>query len=243
MKLLTFTLFGLAIARSFSAEAATVIDLGSLGAASGSTTFLEASSYNDADVHTVRFLFTTSSPGTLSIGLAYQQEVRSTLREVCPDPTDPSSCFVEPTGDYQDYAGVDLRKLALGLEGAAVSETALPSGFQSLITGGAGEGIPSFGFDFITYDFDLGQEFAVSSTGSHFADLTGFGLIRGPDFPGEGGGSVQYTFSFEPLAASIPEPATWMMMIFGLVLVGAAVRRSEAARMVRASGRSLARST
>ena len=207
------------------AVAATVIDLGLLSTASGAVAYPEASSYDESDLQTARFLFAVGSPGTLSIALGYTQEERSPLIEVCTDPNDPGTCEVQPNGNYQDYAGVDLRSFTLGLEGQAGSTIALPEGFTDLVIGGPGMGKPSFGFDSIVYSFDIGRDFTIGAGGSYFADLAGFGLIRGPDFPGEGGGQVNYSFSFAP--AAVPEPATWLMLIAGFGIVGAAIRRSR----------------
>lgn len=206
------------------AAAATVIDFGLLSIANGSVAYPEAASYNDADLQTTQFKFAVGGPGTLSVAFGYTQEERSPLVEVCTDPNDPGTCEVQPNGNYQDYAGVDLRSFTLGLEGQAGSTIALPEGFTDLVIGGPGMGKPSFGFDSIVYTFDIGRDFTLAG-GSYFADLSGFGLIRGPDFPGEGGGQVNYSFSFAP--AAVPEPATWLTLIAGFGVVGAAIRRSR----------------
>ena len=205
-------------------SAATIIDLGNLGLASGNVSYAEAASYDDGDLQFTRFLFLVGGPGTRSVSLGYRQETRSPRVETCPDPADPDSCFVEPDGNYQDHAGVDLRTFTLGLQGQAGSTVALPTGFVDAVTGGPGAGIPSFGFDTIVYSFDLSREFALPGDGSYFADIAGFGIISGPDFPSAGGGQVAYTFSFQPRGA-IPEPPIWATLVLAFGLVGHCLRR------------------
>jgi hypothetical protein len=215
----------LGLSYSYPVYAAEVIDLGALGSRTGTVSFSEASSYSEDGYQTTKFLFSVASPGTLHVVLGYSQQLRSPLVEVCPDP---DSCYVEPSGDYQDYSGVGLRSFLLsGPDGSTF--TALPSGFEDMVVGGAGTGIPSYGFDSVVFDFDLGRDFKLASSGSYSANLSGYGLIRGSGFSGSGGGLVNYFFSFQPVISPVPEPSTWAMMILGFGLTGYAIRRRKGA--------------
>ncbi len=111
MRVLKRLVFCLALVSGTLAVGAATIDLGPLGAASGTVQYSEPASYSPADQQTTRFLFAVAGPGTLSVGLNYSTALRSPLVEVCPDP---DSCYVEPSGAYLDYSGVDLRSFTLG---------------------------------------------------------------------------------------------------------------------------------
>jgi hypothetical protein len=203
-------------------------DLGTLGTATGTTSFVQAASYTSDDEQRHRFTFDTSTAGTLNLALYYSDELRSPLVEICPDPDDPNSCYVEPNGDYQDYAGVRLTRLVLTSGTGSVVEVALPEGFIDLLSGERpGRGYPSFGFDSIDTSYWLENPFSIGA-GSFTADLYGFGLIRGASFSGEGGGIVSYAFDFS--AAAIPEPASWALMVAGFAIAGAGVRGARSQR-------------
>lgn len=198
-------------------------NLGTLGSASGTATFSEAASYNPADEQRYRFTFNAASAGTLKVSLFYEDELKSPLVEVCPDPNDPDSCSVEPNGDYQDYSGVRLTRFILSPTGGAGSETALPTGFIDSLSGErSGRGYQSFGFDAVWTSYWLENPFVIGA-GSFTADLYGYGLIRGPGFGGEGRGVVSYGFEF----TAVPEPASWALMVAGFGLAGLGLRRAQ----------------
>lgn len=198
-------------------------DLGVLGSATGMASFGEAASYDAADEQRYRFTFATAKPGTLTVFLNYGQEIRSPLEEICPDPDDPNSCFVQPTGAYEDLAGVRLTRFVLTPSAGSAFEATLPEDFIDSLTGERpGRGYDSFGFDTIFTSFELENPLAIGA-GSFTADLYGYGLIRGPSFDGDGGGTVTYAFDF----AAVPEPTNWALMIAGFGLAGAGLRWAQ----------------
>lgn len=83
-----------------------------------------------------------------------------------------------------------------------------------------------------------GVEFAIGSTGmAEFRYLTdlllGPGKINTLTITGTTGGDASYsgTLSFSN-AAGVPEPSTWLMMIFGIGFAGMALRRRQAVRVL-----------
>lgn len=82
-----------------------------------------------------------------------------------------------------------------------------------------------------------GVEFAIGSTGSvefrYLANLLlGAGQTNTLTVSGMSGGDSSYsgTFSFSG-AAGVPEPSTWLMMIFGIGFAGMALRRRQTVRV------------
>ena len=55
---------------------------------------------------------------------------------------------------------------------------------------------------------------------------TCFGTFSGSDLCGSG--YVRLTYDYNPVAAAVPEPATWAMMLFGFAAVGYSIRRRRA---------------
>jgi hypothetical protein len=205
------------------AMAATVTDLGLLGTRTGSVSFPEASSYSSDDIQIARLQFSVSRPGTLNAAFGYFTQVRSPLLTICPEP-EPESCYIEPSGNYQDFAGVRLQSFTLGKLGGPSETVDLPGGFVDQINGGPGVGQPSYGFDSVTFYYDLAQDFVIGAPGSYYVDLSGYGLIRGADFSGAGGGVVAYGLAF---SSSVPEPIIWAMMLGGFGMVGGAMRSAR----------------
>ena len=79
-----------------------------------------------------------------------------------------------------------------------------------------------------------GTALTRSPTGSfEFATIQNFGVMAGNQFlrvTGTGGGNGDYsgTFVFTPMAAAVPEPSVWALLILGFGLVGFAMRRNKA---------------
>jgi hypothetical protein len=201
------------------------VNLGVLGHANGTVTFGEANSYDAIDEQRFRLSFSTASAGRLKLSLLYEDEIRSPVIVVCPDPDDPNTCSPEPSGDYQDYAGVNLTRFVLTPSSGAPVQLKLPDDLDSVTA--------AYGFASVWTSYLLEDELAIGR-GAFTADIYGFGVIRAASFDGTGGGLVSYSLDF----TAVPEPASWALMIGGFGLIGLAQRRRRqgAAVGLRTSG-------
>ena len=90
-------------------------------------------------------------------------------------------------------------------------------GTSTLLTGGAIVGSPTL--------FDSGSQTDAQTNGVVTYTATG-ARISGATFASTGN-----SFEFDNLAAAVPEPAMWGMMILGFGLVGGALRRRSTAKV------------
>lgn len=114
----------------------------------------------------------------------------------------------------------------LGDFDAASSDTAEPfnSAFWLMVTGyRAGAAVGSF----------IGQ---IGVDGYRTYSGKGFGQVDRVSFDGEDGGFALDNISLDKVAAPVPEPATWTMMIAGFGAAGMSLRRRRGARRSLAVG-------
>jgi len=112
------------------------------------------------------------------------------------------------------FGGIKLYKPADSMTGALVGVNAHPS----LIS--------STHFIITPYDYVSGADLGTSTATYLNTTLDTFGMAAGNSYTWTwGDGKTTDTFTINILAAAVPEPATWAMMIMGFGMVGATMRR------------------
>lgn len=115
----------------------------------------------------------------------------------------------------------------------------LPTGLVSSTISSIFTTNTSNNIDFTNVSLNMLPFTTVSSGQVEFRTLTGAPIFNGNQtltISGMSGGNGSYsgTLSFTPaVAAAVPEPAAWLMMILGMGAVGYAMRRQKAVTWVR----------